>query len=89
MHGGSSHSFWRTLHNNEQLIMLKCDNERPDPMFFGEAALDYLLADGTVSLDLTMSQKTINSVRDHGYLFKIWPQDFSALFPPPLVHQLS
>ena len=34
MHGGSSHSFWRTLHNNEQLIMLKCDNERPDPMFF-------------------------------------------------------
>lgn len=50
--------------------------------------LDYLLADGTVSLDLTMSQKTPSSVRDHGYLFKMWPEDFSALFPPPLTHDL-
>lgn len=51
--------------------------------------LDYLLADGTVSLDLTLSQKTHNTVRDHGYLFKIWPEDFSALFPPPLTHILA
>ena len=50
--------------------------------------LDYLLADGTVSLDLTMSQKTERSVRDHGYLFKIWPEDFKSLFPPPLTHEI-
>lgn len=50
--------------------------------------LDYLLADGTVSLDLTMSQKTEKSVRDHGYLFKIWPEDFKSLFPPPLTHEI-
>lgn len=50
--------------------------------------LDYLLADGTVSLDLTMSQKSENAVRDHGYLFKIWPKDFKSLFPPPLEHDL-
>jgi len=51
--------------------------------------LDYLLADGTVTLDLTMSQKTESGVRDHGYLFKIWPEDFSCLFPTPLVHEIS
>lgn len=51
--------------------------------------LDYLLADGTVTLDLTMSQKTESSVRDHGYLFKIWPEDFNSLFPTPLIHQIS
>lgn len=50
--------------------------------------LDYLLADGTVSLDLTMSQKTHNTVRDHGYLFKMWPEDFHTLFPPPLIHEI-
>jgi MvaI/BcnI restriction endonuclease family len=50
--------------------------------------LDYLLADGTISLDLTMSQKTHNTVRDHGYLFKIWPEDFHTLFPLPLTHEL-
>lgn len=50
--------------------------------------LDYLLADGTISLDLTMSQKGENSVRDHGYLFKIWPKDFKSLFPPHLEHDL-
>lgn len=50
--------------------------------------LDYLLADGTVSLDLTMSQKTQKTVRDHGYIFKIWPEDFKSLFPPPLTHAI-
>ena len=52
--------------------------------------LDYLLGDGTVTLDLTMSQKDKNKnvVRDHGYLFKIWPKDFHTLFPPSLEHDL-
>lgn len=50
--------------------------------------LDYLLADGTITLDLTMSQKNLNVVRDHGYLFKIWPEDFHTLFPPPITHNI-
>lgn len=50
--------------------------------------LDYLLGDGTVTLDLTMSQKTEKAVRDHGYLFKIWPEDFHTIFPPPIIHEL-
>lgn len=50
--------------------------------------LDYLLSDGTVSLDLTMSQKSINTVRDHGYIFKIWPENFNSLFPPHQTHNL-
>ena len=51
--------------------------------------LDYLLADGTVSLDLTMSQKSDIGVRDHGYLFKIWPEDLNSLFPTPLIHEIT
>lgn len=50
--------------------------------------LDYLLADGTVGLDLTMSQKTEKTVRDHGYLFKIWPEDLELVFPKSLEHSL-
>jgi hypothetical protein len=52
------------------------------------ANLPLLLADGIVTLDLTMSQKGANSVRDHGYLFKIWPDDFVALFPLPREYDL-
>jgi len=44
--------------------------------------IDYLLADGRITLDLTMSEKGLNGVRDHGYLFKIWPDDLQSLFPP-------
>ena len=44
--------------------------------------IDYLLADGRITLDLTMSEKGLNGVRDHGYLFKIWPDDLQGLFPP-------
>lgn len=50
--------------------------------------LDYLLSDGTVSLDLTMSQKSEDAVRDHGYIFKIWPENFNSLFPPHQTHTL-
>ncbi len=42
--------------------------------------LDYLLEDGTVTMDLTMSAKQ-KGVRDHGYLFKMWASDFDRLFP--------
>lgn len=53
------------------------------------ANLDYLLADGTVSLDLTMSQKMGKTVRDCGYLFKIWPENLELVFPKPLEGLLS
>jgi hypothetical protein len=39
------------------------------------------IADGTVTLDLTMSANGATAVRDHGYLFKIWPVDLPVLFP--------
>lgn len=48
---------------------------------------DALLEGGVISLDLTLSQKDgKEKARDHGYLFKINPRDFDALFPPADVH---
>lgn len=47
---------------------------------------DALLEGGLISVDYLMSQKGPKSVRDHGYLFKINPRDFDALFPPAEVH---
>lgn len=49
---------------------------------------DALLEGGLISVDYLMSQKRedAKSVRDHGYLFKIKPRDFDALFPPSEVH---
>ena len=70
---GKEHfKYYRVIHTSKPII----------------SNLDYLLADGTVTLDLTMSRKTENTIRDHGYLFKIWPKNFSALFPPSLTHDL-
>ncbi|RYF09311.1 MAG: MvaI/BcnI restriction endonuclease family protein, partial [Oxalobacteraceae bacterium] len=52
---------------------------------------DALLEGGQISVDYLMSQKTPgrSTVRDHGYLFKINPRDFDALFPPAEVHVFS
>jgi hypothetical protein len=52
---------------------------------------DALLEGGLVSVDYLMSQKTPGrlTVRDHGYLFKMNPKDFDALFPPSGVHILA
>jgi hypothetical protein len=47
------------------------------------------IADGIVTLDLTMSEKGLKGVRDHGYLFKIWPEDLTAIFPTPKTHRLQ
>lgn len=52
------------------------------------ANMSPLLADGTITLDLTMSESG-NGVRDHGYLFKIRPESFLGLFPQPRVHLLT
>lgn len=50
--------------------------------------LPYLVADGTVTLDLTMSEKG-KGVRDHGYLFKIWPSALEAIFPAPREYSIE
>jgi MvaI/BcnI restriction endonuclease family len=40
-----------------------------------------LINAGKITLDYTMSEKSSGGVRDHGYLFRIWPKDLSLLFP--------
>lgn len=49
---------------------------------------DALLEGGLITVDYLMSQKGENKVRDHGYLFKMHPSDFDALFPPSKFHVL-
>lgn len=49
--------------------------------------LGHAIADGTITVDLTMSANG-SSVRDHGYLFKIWPEDLYVLFPAPREYSL-
>ena len=50
-----------------------------DPLI---ANLEYLIADGTVTMDYTLSLKDSGVVRDHGYLFKVKPDNLDLLFPP-------
>lgn len=50
---------------------------------------DALIEGGVISVDYLMSQKGPNRVRDHGYLFKMNPSDFDALFPPSDTHVLA
>ncbi|MDA8852807.1 MvaI/BcnI family restriction endonuclease [bacterium] len=45
--------------------------------------LEMLIEDGVITLDYTMHQQSSTRVRDHGYLFKILPANFNALFPKP------
>ena len=39
-----------------------------------------LLNEGLIELDYTMHLKPNGRVRDHGYLFKIWPRNINSLF---------
>lgn len=49
-----------------------------------------LLVDcGKIEVDFTLSEKKNGGSRDHGYLFKIWREDFDLLFPKPLSYLLS
>jgi hypothetical protein len=40
-----------------------------------------LINSGKITLDYTMSENARGGVRDHGYLFRIWPKDLGLLFP--------
>jgi hypothetical protein len=50
--------------------------------------LEPLLANGTISLDYTISSDSSGKVHDKGYLFKIWPKNLELLFPPALTYAL-
>jgi hypothetical protein len=48
-----------------------------------------LINDGKITLDFTLSEKSSGGVRDHGYLFRIWPKDLGLLFPAVEHYELT
>lgn len=48
-----------------------------------------LVEAGVITVDYALHKKSETRARDHGYLFKIHPDNLGALFPPPRVHVLS
>jgi hypothetical protein len=52
------------------------------------STFERLLAEGGICVDLTMSERGVNAVRDHGYLFRVYGQDFADLFPEVGVYSL-
>lgn len=48
-----------------------------------------LIDSGKIELDFTLSEKSGGGTRDHGYLFKIWRENFDLLFPKPINYVLS
>jgi len=48
-----------------------------------------LVEAGVITVDYALHKKSETRARDHGYLFKIHPDNLGALFPPPQVHVLS
>lgn len=50
--------------------------------------LGEMLDAGRVEVDYAMHLLN-QRARDHGYLFKIFPKDMVALFPPPVIHVLD
>ena len=51
--------------------------------------LETLFETGLVTLDYTLHIKPSGKVRDHGYLFKIKANSMEALFPKPLLYDLT
>ncbi len=47
-----------------------------------------LVDSGIITMDFTLSKQN-NRVRDHGYLFKIKPNNISMLFPEPVTYDLK
>ena len=56
---------------------------KPNTHLFGA-----LLEQSIITMDYTLSQEQTR-VRDHGYLFKIKPENVDLLFPNPLYYELS
>ena len=57
--------------------------KRPNIHLFGA-----LVDQGIITMDYTLSQKETR-VRDHGYIFKIKPQNVGLLFPEPMLYHLG
>lgn len=51
--------------------------------------LGYLFESRVITMDYTMHLKENGQVRDHGYLFKIKPNDVELLFPDPVEYILD
>jgi len=47
-----------------------------------------LLEAGIITVDYTLHKRSETRARDHGYLFKIHPDNLEALFPPPKRYSL-
>ena len=56
--------------------------QSPNVNLFGS-----LVSEGIITMDYTLSRRG-NGVRDHGYIFKIKPDDINLLFPTPKTIQL-
>lgn len=76
-------TFWvkaetrKTEHGSEQFKYLRVTRTlRPLVANIGP-----LINAGKITLDFTLSEKATGGVRDHGYLFRIWPKDLGLLFP--------
>jgi MvaI/BcnI restriction endonuclease family len=52
------------------------------------SALAPLVKSGVVTMDFTLKLKPTGGTRDHGYLFKIRPENLDALFPPSRRYRL-
>jgi hypothetical protein len=82
-------TFWITAEARiEDGVEKFCYNEvthtrKPNDHLFG-----ILLDQGIITMDYTLSQKPTR-VRDHGYIFKIKPDNVGLLFPDPIFYSLS
>jgi hypothetical protein len=48
-----------------------------------------LIESNVITMDYTLHLKESGNTRDHGYLFKIMPEDLELLFPPPIKYDLT
>lgn len=87
-------------HPSTMWVKAKCRGERrtSEEFHYTEAiytrnpiasSLLPLIDDGTITMDYTLSMRESGAARDHGYLFKIRPEDLPALFPPPKSFDLT
>lgn len=79
-------------------VRAKCRGRREDEEFWYVEVehtkqpkvrnLEALIEAGVISMDYTLSKLSETRARDHGYLFKIHPNNLGALFPPSTKHVL-
>lgn len=83
-------TFWvKAFHNNdrtdEQFHYATVEHTK-DPYI---EKLETLFETGIVTMDYTLHLKPSGKARDHGYLFKLKPNCFEALFPKPAEYDLT